>query len=64
MDFVRGLHIGADAAEPQQVDRRLQDGGHQRSGSMTSASMPSATRISGEGDFLLAARDDGRRPAT
>ena len=45
--FRLGLHIGADAAEPEEVDLGEQDGGDQGGGLDLSASMPSMKRTSG-----------------
>ena len=57
---VVALHIGADAAEPQQVDRRLEDGlhdlGRRRDGLAEADRRGSGSR---QRDRLLAARDDG-----
>ncbi len=61
-DSLRGLDVGADAAVPEQVDRRGQDRADQlgrRQRQSTPSSMPSAARTCGEsGTDLAAARVD------
>ena len=55
-----GAHIGADAAEPEQVDRRLEDGLHdldRRRDGLCQADRRGSG--GGERDRFLAARDDG-----
>jgi hypothetical protein len=57
----RRLHIGADAAEPEQVDRRFQDRGDQpRRIEFVSASMPSTAAICGDSGIVFCVR--GKMP--
>ena len=57
MGLARGLHIGADAAVPQQVDRCAQDGGHQLRGrARLAVGTQPATHGLGELDGLQRAR--------
>ena len=62
--LVGGLHEGADAAVPEQVDRRAQDRrARARPASSVSASTPSAARTSGESGTDFALRGNTPPPA-
>ena len=61
MGLMRGLHIGADAAKPEQIDRGLQNRGHQAVGVDAFALQPQGlTDFGGKGYRLLGA---GEYPA-
>ena len=59
----RGAHIGADAAEPEQVDRRLQDRAHDLGGRRLGLRRGrAAPATSGESGIDLAARENTPPP--
>ena len=58
--FVLRLHVGADAAVPEQVDRRAEQRVDQLVGVSDSSSTPSAARTSGESGIDFAVR--GKTP--
>ena len=61
MGLVRRLDVGADAAEPQQVDRRFQDRRDQAGGvDRRDVDSQGGARLGGQLDLLLAAGDDHR----